>query len=277
MKLSGGPLLLAVVLLLLLSSVLSSCAMAPTTVSESDASLIERSYLYEKGHRPIEISKESILLDVRAFFDFQISHLPGASHIDPRDFSLRKMRGDDLQERATKLARRLALLGVNPFSHVVVIGYGEQGSGEEGIVALTLLALGVERVQIGAMQDFRFMATNKKMPARENQRYWEPRVASSLICPGHVQEDATFILDVAPKSAVVLNSPLNNQKLAVVHKDWRSFVSKDDFAPNPTVKSSLRREKIDVESRVMVRGVQAPLVVFSMAQLGYVRVCMMDE
>ncbi len=260
---------------LLLAFVLSSCVLAPTTVSESDASLIERSYLYEKEHRPIQVSNESVILDVRAFFDYQISHLPGASHIDPRDFSLRKMRGDDLQERATKLARRVALLGVNPFSHVVVIGYGEQGAGEEGVVALTLLALGVERVQIGAMQDFRFMATNKKIKMRENQRYWEPRVASSLICPGHVQEDASFILDVGPKSAA--NTQFNIQKLAVVHKDWKSFVKRSDFSPDPAVKSSLRREKIDVNSRVMVRGVQAPLVVFSMVQLGYVRVCMMDE
>jgi rhodanese-related sulfurtransferase len=254
---------------------LSACMLSPTTVSDSDVSLLERSYRFEKDNRPIKISSDTIVLDVRAFFDYQISRLPGALHVDARDFSLRKVRGDDLQERAIKIARRLALYGINPFSHVVVVGYGERGDGAEGVVALTLLALGVERVQIGSMKDFRFLVTNKNSNERANQRYWEPRVVGSLICPAHSSEDATFIIDLSKKAPMTLVPGW--QKIAIIYKNWKDFLKKEDFSPNYKMKSDLAKEKIEESARVMVRGPQAPIVVFSMLQMGFTRVCMMDE
>lgn len=252
-----------------------SCMHQPTVVSESDLSLIDRAYQFEKDHRPIKILPETVVLDIRSFFDYQISHLPGALHVDPKEFRLRHSRGDELQEKATKIARRLALIGINPFSHVVVIGYGEKDGGDEGIVALTLLALGVERVQMGSMKDFKFLETTKISKALPNQRNWEPRVVSSLICPAHSGEDAAFIIDLGKKAP--LSTTSSWQKIAIIYKSWREFVKREDFSPNYNIKQQLLKEEIRESARVMVRGVQAPIVVFSMLQMGYLHVCMIDE
>ncbi len=252
-----------------------SCTLAPTTGSESDISLIDRAYHFEKDNRPIKITQETVVIDVRTFFDYQISRLPGALHVEPKEFSLRKLRGDDLQNRAIAIARRLALLGVNPFTHVVVVGYGDRGNADEGIVALTLLALGVERVQMGSMKDFKFLATSKASKSLANQRYWEPRIVNSLICPAHSGEDVAFVIDLG-KKAPMTTAP-GWQKIAIIYKNWKDFVKKEDFSPNYTIKSQLLKDEIQDSARVMVRGLQAPVVVFSMLQMGYNRVCLMDE
>lgn len=254
---------------------LAGCVLAPSKTSESDLSVIDRAYQFEKGSRPIKITSDTVVLDVRTFFDYQISRVPNAIHVDPKEFSLRKVRGEDLQDQALKLARRLALLGVNPFSHVVVLGYGDRGNGEEGTVALSLLVLGVERIQMGSMRDFKFLATSKVSKARQNQRYWEPRVVGAILCPAHAGEDAVFVIDVSKKAPM---SPGGGwQKIAIIYKNWKEFVKKEDFSPNYGIKTALQKDEIDSSARVMIRGPQAPIVVFSMLQMGYSRVCMMDE
>lgn len=262
-------------LFLIGSAFLSSCIQAPTVVSESDGSLIDRAYNFEKTNRPIKITQETIVLDTRNFFDYQLSRLPGALHVDAQEFSLRKVRGDDLQVRATKIARSLALKGVNPFSHVVVLGYGDRGNGDEGVVALTLLILGVERVQIGSMRDFKFISTTQFSPARPNQRYWEPRVVTTLLCPAYAGENPVFMIDVNKRAPMTMAAKLQN--MATIYKDWKDFIKKEDFSPNYKIKTELRDEKIDESALILVHGKQAPVVVFSMLQMGYSRACMMDE
>ena len=254
---------------------LAGCVLSPSKTSESDLSVIDRAYQFEKGSRPIKITTDTVVLDVRTFFDYQISRVPNAIHVDPKEFSLRKFRGEDLQDQALKLARRLALLGVNPFSHVVVLGSGDRGNGEEGTVALSLLVLGVERIQMGSMRDFKFLATSKVSKALQNQRYWEPRVVGTILCPAHAGEDAVFVIDVSKKAP--MSSGGGWQKIAIIYKNWKEFVKKEDFSPNYGIKTTLQKDEIDALARVMIRGPQAPIVVFSMLQMGYSRVCMMDE
>jgi len=255
----------------LLGLFLMSCAHDPTTVSEADLSILDRASAFEKSNRPITITGETIVLDVRAFFDYQISRIPNALWIDAREFSLRRRHGDDLEKQASKLARRLALMGVTPFSHVVVVGYGDKGRGEEGVVALTLLTLGVERVQMGNFSDFKSLATTKAGTKHPNQRYWEPRVVSSVICPLHDSGGVNFVIDVGPTFQTSAN------KLAHLSKDWKDFINKQDFSPNHRVKEQLRSEKIGESTRFMVRGAQAPTVVFALLQMGYTSVCMLDD
>lgn len=251
--------------------ILSSCAQKPTTVSESDLSLLERAYQFEKTARPIRLTPETIIIDVRSFFEFQMSHLPGAIHLDPKDVSLRRLHGDDLQLKAVKLSRRLALLGLTPFSHVVVVGYGDKGQGEEGLVALSLMILGIERVQLGTTADLKSLLTSKEAPQRPNARYWEPRLVHSLVCPPLVGKDAGFVINVGKKQALMSSS------LGQIPMNWKDFIMAKDFSANPAVKSLLSNDGVGPDSRILVRGPQSPLVVFSLLQLGYNRACMMDD
>lgn len=260
---------------ILLCLFLVACVNGPTTTSESDASLLQRAYEFEKSSRPIKITPESIVLDVRAFFDYQLLRIPGSLYTDANSFSLRRLHGDDLEEAGVKMARRFALMGVNPFSHVVVVGYGAKGKGEEGSVALTLLALGVERVQVGTFDSFKKLASNKQAQPPANKRYWEPRMVTSVTCPSHSTTDG-FVIDVSGKSSGPINVA-TDKRLATLVRDWKDFVNPDDFSPNYRVRDQLKGNELDENSLIMVRGQQAPLVVFSLLQMGYRNACMLDD
>lgn len=253
---------------------LSACAHQPTYISEADQSFLERSFQFERSSRPVAITKETVVLDVRSFLDYQLASLPDAVSINADEFYLKNMNDANVDEKASGLARRLALMGVTPFSHVVVFGYGSRGQGEEGRVALTLLALGIERVQLAAVDSFKGKLSSKKKNQKQNQRYWEPRLVRSLYCSVHPRKDTMFVLNVdGPQKT----KQKFTQLLATVSVDWLDFVNKDDFSPNYSVKKSLAQEKIIETSPVMVRGQYGSLATFNMIQLGYKQVCWVAE
>lgn len=251
-----------------------ACTHKPTTVSEGDMSFLQRSFQFAKTNRPIKITEDTVVVDVRAFFDYQIATLPDAVYINSDDFQLKNVNDRDFDDKALALAKRLALAGITPFTHVVVLGYGERGRGEEGKAALTLLALGVERVQIATEKEFKSKFTNKSKKQKANQRYWEPRTVRALFCSAHPRKDTMFILNV-DKNMKAGQTFL--QTLATVNLNWLQFVNRDDFSPNHTVKKALAAQAIVESSPVMVRGQHAPLVAFNMIQLGYQQVCWFND
>ena len=56
-------------------AVLTSCALGPTTVSESDLSVLERSFQFERMNRPVKFTADTVVFDVRSFFDYQIERM----------------------------------------------------------------------------------------------------------------------------------------------------------------------------------------------------------
>ncbi len=264
----NGWLAVAVVLMV------GACAHPPTTISEADQSFLQRSYQFEKINRPIRINDDTVVLDVRSFFDYQVASLPDAVYWNPDDFQLKNVNDRDFDDKASGLAKRLALAGITPFTHVVVLGYGERGRGEEGRVALTLLALGVERVQLATDREFKSKFSSKSKKQKANQRYWEPRVVRALFCSAHPRKDTMFVLNVDKKSKA--SRPFM-QTLAAVDVDWLQFINRDDFSPNYKVKKTLAAREIVESSPIMVRGLQAPLVTFNMVQLGYQQVCWLND
>lgn len=246
----------------------------PTTVSEADQSFLERSFQFEKTNRPIQLSKDTVVIDVRAFFDYQIASLPDAVYMSADDFQLKNVNDRDFEEKASVLARRLALNGITPFSHVVVLGYGERGLGEEGKVALTLLSLGIERVQIASEKEFKKKFSSKSKKPKENQRYWEPRMVRSLFCSAHPRLDTMFVLNVDEK---IKSGKVFSKQLANIEVPWLDFVNRDDYSPNYKVKKKLASHNIDERSPIVVRGLHGSLATFNMVQLGYKQVCWVTE
>jgi thiosulfate/3-mercaptopyruvate sulfurtransferase len=246
--------------LALLFILISACAQKPTRVSEIDSSLIQRAYLFEKKSRPIKIVPETVVLDTRSFFDYQLFSLPAAVHVDPQEYLLRRWQRGNEEAQAAQMARRLALLGVSPMIHVVVIGKGTQGHGEEGEVALALMALGVERVQLGNMEDLKAFRTRKEAAPHANQLPWRPRDVNGIFCS---QSPAT-----GKDEPVVID---------LRKRDWKKFLNKKDSAPNAEIKDELAKEKVSQDQELRVVGAQAPLVVFSLLQLGYSRACLVAD
>lgn len=261
-----------VVLIAILAVV--SCSHKPTTISEADQSFLERSYDFEKSNRPIKLNADTVVLDVRSFFDYQVASLPDAVYFSADDFQLKNVNDRDFDEKSLALAKRLALAGITPFTHVVVLGYGERGRGEEGRVGLTLLALGVERVQLATEKEFKSRFSSKSKKQKANQRYWEPRMVRALFCSAHPRKDTMFVLNVDKN---MKGGRTFLQTLASVDVDWIQFINRDDYSPNYKVKKALASQAIVESSPVMVRGQHAPLVTFNMVQLGYRQVCWLND
>lgn len=240
-----------------------SCASpSPTKISQSDLSFFDRGSRFDQSHRPIEIDNDTIVLDTRPFFEYQISHVPGAIHVDSGEFHLMGLSGNALEEKAQDLTRRLALYGVTPFSHVVVFGGGMSGDGREGRVALSLLVLGVERVQVGQIDRFKKLLKSSVSPSKENRRYWQPRLLTSIFCVG--PKDKSLVLERAPR-----------KKQKAKSLSWKDFV-KATMAPDKSISRQLSARGVEAQTKVSVSGQGAPMAVFSLLRQGYQKACLLQ-
>jgi thiosulfate/3-mercaptopyruvate sulfurtransferase len=133
-----------------------SCTTPPTVVKQTS----ER--LFTGGSQllsPIKIDAATVVVDARSAFDYSMSHVPHSINLKWSDFCDPEHPGY-LQSDLQALSRRLALSGIRPTTHVVVLGYGIQGKGEEGRLAWTLAYLGVSNVQFAEIDSMRFRMTN---------------------------------------------------------------------------------------------------------------------
>ncbi|HVK60434.1 MAG TPA: rhodanese-like domain-containing protein, partial [Bdellovibrionales bacterium] len=166
--------LIAVALILLLSA----CQTQPTKVSSNQ----ERKFEGDALTQPIKIVPETIVLDARPAFDFSTAHIPRSINLNWSDFTEPEpaQRGI-MQADLFGAARRLARLGISPESHVVVVGNGIYGNGEEGRVAWMLVYMGLNKVQFASLEALKPRVTNvidtssiKAVPM------WKPEVRASL-------------------------------------------------------------------------------------------------
>lgn len=127
------------------------------------------------------LAEKPVILDVRAPFEFNLSHVPGAINVRWEDFSQQDppYRGL-LQVDLFSVARRLSLIGIAPDSKVVVLGKGRQGLGEEGRVAWTLQVLGVKNVYTLVHTSYRALNSKEASAPVQNKPYWKPSVDESL-------------------------------------------------------------------------------------------------
>lgn len=262
-------------LVIILCAFIVACQSAPppTMVTEVDQSLAERTYNFEKKSRPLKITPDTFVLDARSYFDYQNSHLPEAVYVSAKDLSLRATYGDDFKAKAVLIASRLALWGITPFTHVVVVGYGDKGHGEEGQVALALYSVGVEKVQMGSMADLKAFVTSKESKQRENARYWPPNTFMTN-CRVPADKSSATIIHTGKKK---YSPGPAEQGIAVLAMDWKEFVNLKDFSPNYVTKEKLAQNKVNEKTQIMVHGPEAPLAVFALLQTGFSRACLMDE
>ena len=152
----------------------TSCQNKPTKVTQ-EKPVISESTLSAKL-----MEGSPVVLDVRAPFEFNLSHVPGAINVRWEDFSQQdpNSRGV-LLEDLFSVARRLSLNGIDPDSKVVILGKGSLGNGEDGRIAWTLNVLGVKDVHTALHSSYREMNV-QEAPEVKNKPYWKPAVEESL-------------------------------------------------------------------------------------------------
>jgi thiosulfate/3-mercaptopyruvate sulfurtransferase len=159
-------------LVLTVALILASCAPKPTKVV-SEAPIVAR-----KESQKAKITAETVILDVRAPFEFNLSHIPGSINVAWEDFSRRAPDYRGLIEKELHpIARRLALIGIDSETPVLVVGKGLSGKGEEGRVAWTLESLGIQNLQLATVEDFRERRDAVEM---KNKNFWKPQLDLSV-------------------------------------------------------------------------------------------------
>lgn len=224
---------------------------------------------------------QPVILDARPAFEFNLAHVPGAINVRWEDFSQQnpKSRGL-LQKDLFALARRLALIGIDPATKVLVLGKGPQGSGEEGRIAWTLKVLGVREVYTLWHTAYREMNTVKEAPMPQNKAYWKPDVVESLYvelqefkAQTSLKQSGVVILDVRPAEEFALRnfSQIKNVKSAVVNIPWQDFFG-DKGLPRKEVEVVLAQKGLTKNSRILVvsnHGVRSGAVTYALTTLGF--------
>lgn len=253
-----------------------ACQQKPTKISVQEP-VISEGVTAEKL-----LKEKAVILDARPAFEFNLAHVPGAINVRWEDFSQNSPRSRGLlQGDLFALARRLALVGIDPDTKVVVLGKGAQGGGEEGRVAWTLKVLGVKDVYTLLHTSYREMNTTKEAPLVQNKPYWKPQENESLITDikdfkKQVAKAGAVILDVRSSQEFALRnlSSEKGMKASVYNVEWKEFFDSKGL-PQSKVEGLLREKGIAKEATIFVvsnHGVRSGAVAYALQFLGYKKV-----
>jgi thiosulfate/3-mercaptopyruvate sulfurtransferase len=135
---------------------LSACAQNPTKVNDNPARQIGAI-----GSQSFTITPETVVVDARSSFDYSTAHIPHSVQMNWSDFTEpEEAQRGIMQNDLYAAARRIARSGIAPQTHVVVVGNGKAGEGEEGRVAWMLAYLGVTDVQFCTLDYLKPRLTN---------------------------------------------------------------------------------------------------------------------
>jgi thiosulfate/3-mercaptopyruvate sulfurtransferase len=272
-----------------------ACAPKPTKTGTDNAV----QPLKNLGKNAAKIEAATAILDVRPPFEFNLSHIPGSINVAWEDFSRQspEYRGL-LVKDLHPLSRRLALIGIDPQTPVLIVGKGLLGGGEEGRLAWTLESLGIENVQLAPVSSFR--EKREENPPRPNKSFWTPVLNSSLevswnelrqkiegvsyppsrarrkalsSVPLPLKDENFVVLDVRPEEEVSLDNLTKRTPRAFRFENisWKEFFT-EELDPNPLVMKRLNESNISQQTEIMVisnHGVRSGAVTWVLQKLGY--------
>jgi len=281
---------------LIIFLILAACAPKPTKVTS------ETPVQARKEQQKKKIAEGTVVLDVRSPFDFNLSHIPGSINVAWEDFSRRPPDYRGLIEKDLHpITRRLALIGVEPQSSVLIVGKGKLGKGEEGRVAWTLESLGIQKTQIALAESFR-EKRDEQEPDTENKKFWDAQLNTALEITWHEleakiegssyfptrarrkalggvplpQKDENFVvIDVRSQEEYSIDN-LNKRtprQFRFENIDWREFFT-DDMDPNPNIMKTLNDHGITQMTEIDLisnHGVRSGAVTWALQRLGYKR------
>lgn len=252
------------------------CQHQPTKILNQEPAVANEGHSVESL-----MSGQPVILDVRPAFEFNLSHVPGAINVRWEDFSQSQPSSRGLlQSDLFSLARRLALIGVDPESKVLVLGKGRQGQGEEGRVAWTLKVLGVENVHTLLHTVYRERNPVREAPPVQNKPYWKPQVNEDLridflTFKKRISDKNTnlVVLDVrSPQEFALRNlSQMKSVRAKVLNVFWQDFYTDKDL-PRRDVTPVLEQQGLQKDSSIVVisnHGVRSASVVNALQALGF--------
>lgn len=270
-----------------------ACAPKPTRVF-SDSPVVVR-----KQSQQDKLKRGVVVLDVRAPFEFNMSHVPGAINVAWEDFSRRSPDARGLIDKDLhSITRRLALIGIDPSTSVLILGRGKAGKGEEGRVAWTLESLGVENIELAPSEAFR-EKKDENLPVA-NKAPWDAKRQPSLEVTWKelrkkIEGNSLPKAKAKKKHRPRIALPEKNENFAVIdirsreeysidnlskrtsksfkfeNIDWREFFT-DEMDPNPAVMKTLSEAGITQMTEIYLisnHGVRSGAATWALQRLGY--------
>lgn len=273
-------------LLLFLSCLFfAACQMKPTRVIEtSDRSLQQ---LVSKSDRPLKITEDTQIIDVRSNFDFSMVHLPKSVNFSWRDFSQLQLPAPGrLIKDTSVLIRRLSLKGFSPEKPTVVVGQGLDGAGEEGRIAWMLFYLGFQDVQTAHISMFDKALTNVENAPLPNAPRWEPELRDSVNISKEEFLDALIsrtkgqkvhVIDARSKEEYFnkkgFGQGYDTPDMQALNIEWKEFYNENGRI-NPAIRDQLVGVGVQPDHLVITisnQGVRSAAVTYALLSMGYSR------
>jgi thiosulfate/3-mercaptopyruvate sulfurtransferase len=246
------------------------------------------------GQPSVKISSDTVIVDARSKFDYSTAHIPNSVSLWWSDFTAPDpLHPGVLQDDLDQLARRLARVGIQPSTHVVVVGNGLMGEGEEGRVAWMLAYLGVINVQFSSLDSLHARVTNnvderppKSVPLWKPEPFadlrvntddllktnaaLDPRIDSAGASPVRILE-VDGVATVATTAHEVMPSDDLKKKLHSIKIDWKDFFD-EAMRPRDAIREKLNKFGITPMTSIIVtsrQGVSSGAVTMALRSLGY--------
>lgn len=250
--------------------------MTPTKTTETTRRDLVQ--VVEKAQKPVAISENTVVLDVRPAFDFGLNKIQNSQRFPWETLAENSKTGEMLRDQR-QAALRLALKGVNPQTPVVIVGKGKAGAGEEGRLAWNLLYLGFVDVQVCAIETFRHTMTPNESPQAVNEKPWTPLPRPELIVARpeflKLARDArgrlrshTFLIDTRSEKEYLVPK---QKDFAAINIDWQQFYT-EEGRPDSAIKDRLKALGIGPHDRILLmsnRGVRSAAAAYALIALGY--------
>jgi thiosulfate/3-mercaptopyruvate sulfurtransferase len=262
---------------------LAACQNKPTKITESPPPQAWAARMTETTKKPLKLSDNTVVLDSRSDFDYGLAHWSSSVH-----FTWEKLVQDAhkpwLMIDARSAQRKLALLGIQPKTPVVVIGYGHKGAGDEGRLAWMLLYYGINDVQTVSVDGLDVYFTHQETPARKNSEIWDTPARSDLIIgkddflqlatsPRQQGKHTVYIIDVRSKEEYFNRTDQNSETpdLHALQIDWHEFFG-DDGRPVKSIRSKLHDIGVKNDDEVVLisgHGSRSAAAAYALIALGF--------
>jgi thiosulfate/3-mercaptopyruvate sulfurtransferase len=260
---------------------LVSCA-TPSTTKTYETGRIRFDKLQTEIDKPIVITENTVILDARAPFEFALAHAPGSINLQWTDFTNQLPNVGPLKKDLSEESRRLARYGIDKNSHVLILDQGQDGFGEAGRLAWTLLYFGLDNIQVARFDKVGLRFNNVNPAPIVSKSYWKPQyipqieISKKQFIDG-LNGRATnkfHIIDVRSREEYFSkNKRLQYEvpDLGAIHIHWREFYLSNG-RPNPHIVNQLRAIGVGLNDQVVViseMGRRSGAVTFALLSLGY--------
>lgn len=262
---------------------ITGCVTPPTKTYQKNAAKTQA------ASTEVLLTEDTVLIDARLPFEYAVSHVNGSYNMLWTDFTHREeWRRGVLEGDLFFHARRLARLGLDPQTPLVVIGKGLQGQGDEGRLAWTLMVLGFKNVQLSHIDSLNRAWTKDEAPAREPKAVWKPDVQENLwierkeflaqAMTAETKRPNVKIFDVRSVDEYLGKlQTLPRGKLApdlgAINIPWNEFFERDNSL-RVQIQEQLSSIGITKDHEILVisnHGVRSAAVTFALQKMGYTK------